>query len=220
MNLRSGIAGLLKRGSGGSGITRIQDASDVSLAGMGDGDFLRWDASNGAFYPGDVPPQALSPWYEYSAGGLLVPRVRGALVKKAADQTTADYTSFTAVAWDNEGTGCYDTDSIHDTVTNNTRLSVPSGISYVRLSFNLALSAVTADGWTTAAVSKNGSTSYPGRISITTESGNTSPALSGCSPPLPVVGGTDYFELGLQTEADNSITVAAASSWFAMELVA
>jgi hypothetical protein len=54
----------------------------------------------------------------------------GALVKKVANQTTANYTTLTAVAWDTE---VYDTNSWHDNATNNTRVTVPSSVNKVRL---------------------------------------------------------------------------------------
>src|SRR5687767_11840600 len=47
----------------------------------------------------------------------------GALVKKSIDQTTADYSTSTAVAFDEEE---YDIGGYHDNSTNNTRLTVPA----------------------------------------------------------------------------------------------
>lgn len=140
---------------------------------------------------------------------------RGALVRKAADQTTANYTTSTVVAWDQEA---YDTDSIHDNVTNNSRLTVPSGASYVRVSANLSLSSVTADVWCALFIRKGGA-GFDGRGLAYTEVGFTTVGLN-CSTAVVAVSPGDYFEVALQVETDTSITVDAAQSWFAMEVIA
>ena len=75
-----------------------------------------------------------------AAAAMKALGVRGALAKKSADLTAQNLTTATAVAWPAEA---YDTDSIHDLVTNNSRLTVPSGVSYVRLTANLRLANVT-----------------------------------------------------------------------------
>jgi hypothetical protein len=150
---------------------------------------------------------------------LLKPR--GALVTKAADATGINYSAaFNAVPWDDEAGGGYDTDSCHDNVTNNTRLLVPSGWSWVRVSFQISLSNVTAGNWVQGYIRKTGGGAYPGMPSaVWSVSTVTFPAIGLCSPPLPVTGGTDYFDAMLQCQ-DTSITIAADASWFAIELLA
>lgn len=141
---------------------------------------------------------------------------RGALVTKAANQTTANYTTATAVAWDSES---YDTDTIHDNVTNNTRLTTPSGVTKVRLQGQVDVSAFTANTWVSLVIRKNGSAAYVGAAVQISEINATFADVSVSGPILSVTGGTDYFELYLQTAADTSITVAAQTSWFAMEII-
>ena len=141
---------------------------------------------------------------------------RGALVKKTADQTAADYTTRTAIAWDGE---TYDTDAIHDNATNNTRLTVPTGVTYVRLSAGIQIVNFTADLWMRLSLQKNGSLNYDGSTQANTEAGITTLYLNLMSPVLPVTAG-DYFEITLQVETDTSIDITAARTWFAMEIVA
>lgn len=142
-------------------------------------------------------------------------KFRGALTKKAADQTAANFTAVTAVVWD---TDTYDTDAFHDTGVNTSRMTIPAGVNYVRLRAGLNLALVTADVYTSAMIYKNGSASYAGFASASVESGITTPSLTVSSPVLSVAE-ADYFEVFLLVETDTSITITAATSWFALEVV-
>lgn len=155
-------------------------------------------------------------WFTLSSG-LLVPKFRGALVKKAADQTTANYSTPADIAWDN-ASAVYDTDSIWSSGA-NTRLSVPSGITKVRVGVGIDLSAVTAGSNAYLEIQKTGSASYAGKAKVYQNNLGTTPAWQAWTAVLDVTGGTDYFTAQLFC-ADTSITVVAATSWFAMELVA
>jgi uncharacterized membrane protein len=150
-----------------------------------------------------------------AANALMGLSMRGALVKKSADQTTANYSGGVLITWDAE---TYDTDGIHDNVTNPSRLTVPAGVSWVRLIGQIDTSLVTAGSDTYIYMTKNGSTAFAGTpqlsldlVSITTPRGQIQ------TPPLQVSPG-DYFEFGINC-ADTSITVVAASSWFCMEIL-
>lgn len=150
----------------------------------------------------------------YKPGGDF----RGALVTKAADQTGANYTAVpTYIAWDTEA---YDTDAIHDTVTNNSRLTVPAGVTKVRLTGQVAVSNATASEWATLAIDKNGvTTAYAGHGSTKAVSSDASPRLNVRGPVVSVVPG-DYFQLRLTIQTDASVDVLATYSWFAMEIIA
>jgi hypothetical protein len=150
---------------------------------------------------------------------LLKPR--GALVTKAATATGLNYSaSAVAIPWDDEGGGGYDTDSCHDNVTNNTRLSVPSGWSWARVGASVILTNVTAANWVTLYIHKNGSGSWLGRPNaFWSISSLTSPGATIWTAPIQVAGGTDYFECMLQCQ-DTSMDIVADQSWFAIELLA
>ncbi len=155
------------------------------------------------------------------AGGILVGSsgiglpFKGALVTLAADETTADYTTATAVPLDAE---VYDIGGWHDNSTNNSRMTVPSGVSRVRLVANVSLLLTTADEWVQLEIRKNGATDYQGSANTFQEVGRGSDAVTVASPSLDVVE-TDYFEMFLKTQSDTSITVSDDISWFSIEAV-
>jgi hypothetical protein len=133
----------------------------------------------------------------------------GAQVKKASDQTTANYTSLTAMAFDSE---VYDVGSWHDNSTDNSRLTVPSGVDYACfhgcVQWNLGASAESA----TVYIRKNGTDTIAGQRLRGGYSGNI--GLWVATPPILVTPG-DYFELMFQYTSDTSITVFAARTAFA-----
>lgn len=150
------------------------------------------------------------------AKAIALLQVRGALVKKSADQTTANYVTAAAVAWDAED---YDTDTIHDTVTNNTRLTVPTGVTKVKIGAGWDIGSLTANEYWAVDIRKNGSNNYNGWTGLVTASPLTSAFGSIWTPILTVVA-TDYFEVFFDAQTDTSVTVFAGFSWFAMEIVA
>lgn len=139
---------------------------------------------------------------------------RGALVKKSADQTGANYTGTVAIAWDAE---TYDTSSIHDNVTNNTRLTVPNGVTRVQLRAQAALDLVTSGVYCALLIKKNNAVfdGYSGQFGGISA---TFPTINLSSPVVTVTAG-DYFEAFLVVQTDTSITIVAAQSWFAMEVI-
>ena len=140
---------------------------------------------------------------------------RGALVTLAVNETGADYTTPAAVPFDAEG---YDTDTIHSNSVNNSRLTVPAGVSKVRLSGNVALTLTTSADFGNLIIRKGASVDYIGAASIAVELTSTFGQINIASPILAVTPG-DYFELYLTMETDNSITVFDDRSWFAMEII-
>jgi hypothetical protein len=145
------------------------------------------------------------------AGGSF----RGALVTRAAQQSGANYSGVVAIAWDSE---VYDTDGIHDPVTNNTRLTVPSGVTKVRLQANVDMTSVTASSDTVVFINKNGAT-FTGTPRQRLNAGVTVPSHNIATAVVTVSAG-DYFELVLFS-ADTSIDIRIAdgASWFAMEII-
>lgn len=145
---------------------------------------------------------------------IIEPGQWGALVKKSADQTGADYSVATAVAWDAE---VRDTHSIHSNITNNTRLTTPTGAKRVRVKANIELANNAANNWVEIKIKKNGA-AFDGQGGQTVEVGSTTPIVNCSTAEVAVTGGTDYFEVFLRTQ-DTAVDVVAAGSWFEMEVI-
>jgi uncharacterized protein YjlB len=140
---------------------------------------------------------------------------RGALAYEAADDTAQNYSSLTSLTWDTDD---FDTDSLHDVSTNTERMTVPSGVSKVRLAANVHLTSLSVDMWAFLGISKNTSLDYPGVAETMQQVGTTGAYLNCRTGTLRVVPG-DYFEVEIQVETDTSVTRDASQSWFEMEIV-
>jgi len=136
----------------------------------------------------------------------------GARVTKAADQTAANYTTEATVAWDSE---VFDVGGWHDNVTDNSRLTVPSGygINYVELTACVDTALGAADSWRLMYIRKNGTTTFG--LHTFAEGGATLWGSTISSGPVSVVAG-DYFEVRFSVETDTSITVNT-NSFFAVK---
>lgn len=144
---------------------------------------------------------------------------RGALVKKNADQTGANYTTATAIAWNAE---TYDTDNFHDTVTNNSRLTIPSGlgITKVRLAASVRISGISPPDVALLDLRKNGSGVFDGSMRDHRDCTTVSTThLSWTSPVVDVTDG-DYFEAFLTIVTDTTVDITAVVSSFGIEVVA
>jgi hypothetical protein len=145
----------------------------------------------------------------------------GAMVKKSADQTGANYSLAAGggnIAFDAEA---YDVGGWHDNVTNNTRLTVPSGVNYVVIAASVTMSNVVAGQWIGLFLLKNGSASgaFDGATAfITSNDSATGPSVSFASGAIPVTAG-DYFECFLMLESDTSIDITAARCMFSIRAV-
>lgn len=145
---------------------------------------------------------------------------RGALVTKNSTTQSIPNTTETAILFD---TSFYNTESVHNGVSNTSRLTVPANVSKIKL-FAQVTFAANATGFRMAYIRKNGS-------SATTFSGQpkdgriASPAtfataMSLASPLVQVVPG-DYFELVVQQTSGGALDVQLNNlTWFAMEIVA
>jgi hypothetical protein len=147
-------------------------------------------------------------------------RFRGALVYKSADQTAANYTTATAVSFDavsyDNNTG---TDISLYSAGSPTVLTVPDGVSKVRISAHVYLTNFTASKFVAVYIYKNGvSTVYAGQGAAKVLVDATDADIGIVMPAISVVAG-DYFEVYLQVETDTSITVNSWRTWFAMEIV-
>lgn len=120
----------------------------------------------------------------------------------------------TVVNWDSEP---YDTAGWHDNAVNNTRLTVPPGVSLARFSFVLDVSAA-GNGGVRAFLLQNGVT-IPG-VAGARNTVDTAPDLvflGAQSAILPVVPG-DVFELSILNESGfNASLLSGNATWFAAE---
>ena len=140
---------------------------------------------------------------------------RGALVKPDADITTVNASAGYEIVHDAED---YDTDSIHSNSVNNTRLTVPSGVTKVRLSANVHIDALSASKYAIHLITKGGSGDYTGVAQIATKT-TLGEERSNISTAILTVTSGDYFEQKITVETDTSVTVTAARTWFAMEII-
>jgi len=135
----------------------------------------------------------------------------GAKVKKASDQTPANYSSGSVVAWDSE---IEDVGGWHDNVTNNSRLTVPSGlgITRVRLFANFKLGALLTNSRYYIKFTKDGGDlDYVHEHSIPAITAVTDTEVATITMPVAATAGS-YFEVFLLIGGgDSSITVKAAS---------
>lgn len=150
-------------------------------------------------------------------GAQIVSYLRRGCLLYSSGQTGLNATSDTALAFANES---YDTDSLHSTVTNNSRITIPSGVSKVRLSAGSLFQNVTANAEVIGYIRKNGSGSgYAGMPHAMCDTSFTFPRVNLYSAVIPVTGGTDYFEFVINCAGDSSIDVLADFTWFACEIL-
>ncbi len=143
---------------------------------------------------------------------------RGALVYKTADQAISNAT-FNMLTWDVEE---YDTDSIHSNVTNNSRLTVPAGVTRVKVICHIDWDGNTS-GDRIIDIRRNGNTS--GTVGV---GGNIIPSTNfgdlehhATTATLTVVSG-DYFEVFVFQTSGGSVDVQhvnGTKTWFAMEII-
>lgn len=153
-------------------------------------------------------------WYRRGGGSY-----RGAAAYNTAAQSIPASTN-TVLTFDSE---IYDTDSIHSTSSNTGRMTVPAGVTKVRLRGNYRSATATDQTQRTAKLYKNGALYDSGSSYVPFFSGVTSGTslASDCvmvTPAITCVAG-DYFELvALQNEAGAN-NAFAQSCFFEMEIL-
>ena len=148
--------------------------------------------------------------------GIRPPRFMGVQCELDADITTANYSSNTAIPWD--GTDIRDTDAFHDPATNNTRITIPSGLGIKRVNAigQGAYFLGTTGEYAEVHIKKNGAVfaGYPRQVSELTAGFANVMAIGAFD-----IADTDYIECIFRVEADTSVTFEKANSTFSMEVV-
>ncbi len=140
---------------------------------------------------------------------------RGALVNATTAQSIPT-TTFMALAFNAE---VYDTDFIHDNAVNNSRLTVPTGITRVRLCGMVDWGTATG-GTRNKLITKNGANAIVIGLPWLSRHPGGEPQTILTSAIVPVVSG-DYFQLKVHHDATGSISTEAGGQgvWFSMEII-
>ena len=138
----------------------------------------------------------------------------GAMVKKSADQTAANYTTATAIAWQTEvyaNGGWFDAGS-------PTIFTVPVGVTRIRAGGGVHLADISTTDRIELVLRKNNLVDYDGQVALSAPFGNSPGIRSITSGPIVCTSG-DTFALYLEVASDTSSTVSADRSHFWIEEV-
>lgn len=150
-----------------------------------------------------------------TASALMFGAFMGAKVRKSADQTTANYSGAGAIiAFNAED---YDIGGWHDNVTNNTRFTVPAGVTKVGITVAIYATLVSASTSTSFYVRKNGVVTPNNAIALNggDNGANTVIYASGYHEDKCVAG--DYYEVHAII-SDNSVTIET-ETYFAIRAI-
>jgi len=145
---------------------------------------------------------------------------RGCRVYLSQINTSITSASHYDVDFDSE---VYDTDSIHDTVTNNTRLTVPTGVTKVRLTANVHMQlSATATKFLEVTITKNGSSAFnmARAVALMPDVSNGT-GLCITTGILTAVA-TDYYEITVWHNEGSALNLLGGdvySSWFELEII-
>lgn len=150
---------------------------------------------------------------EKPSNGVHGMKFMGALVQMSEAQNISSG-SFTTLQW---GTEVYDTDNIFDPA-NPTRLTVPAGVSVVRIIANITFASNAAGGRRLQTL-KNGA-AHSGRLYVAYQAmSGADTRIYAATPPLQVAPG-DYFELQAYQDSGSTINILAqTATWFALEVI-
>lgn len=136
---------------------------------------------------------------------------RGCHLRLSADQAIGN-AALTAVTWDTE---IEDTDAFHSTVSNTSRITIPAGITAIRIGGHSVWTA-NATGRRYTQIKKNGVQfdGNPVDNRVASDTGD----ITIWSPKLIVTAG-DYFELYVYQSSGGNLSVlgGAGFCWFAIE---
>lgn len=196
------------------------DGVDFTVLGGGAGTFLDLPDTPGS-YAGEglksvrVNSGASALEFFTTAAGVGRVPFRGSLITNSTN--TNNINGGVTLAWNTE---TYDTDSFHDPVTNNSRFTIPTGVTRVRLKAQLALTNFVVVGETFMDFRKNGASLSPSVEGIFTDAsgGFNNRVYQLQSSVIDVVAG-DFLELKVNNSSTVNDDVLATGTWFAIEVV-
>lgn len=143
---------------------------------------------------------------------------RGVLAKLNADQTTANYSTPTAIAWN--GTDVYDTDALHDPASNNTKIIIPAGLNgkYAILNAVPYTSLVASSSQNSIGIQKGGSNNYNGFGGRGGSNGTFANGTLQGRTQIVLLATGDEFTSRLYM-SDTSVTLLAATSTFGLRIL-
>ncbi len=116
-----------------------------------------------------------------------------------------------------------DTDNIHSTSVNPSRLTVPAGVTRVKLSGQFSVSDNQAGTFRYASFLKNGGTlgNPSSRVQSTMPPNGSGTVTLNVYSPITSVAAGDYFEFLMQASVSgtSTVTAAAGNTWFEMQII-
>lgn len=146
---------------------------------------------------------------------------RGALVYPSSSLTIPDVSTL-IISFDAED---YDTDNIHSTTLNQTRLTVPQGVTKVRLSAQVVLAPVNQAGGTIKVfILRSFPAAYAGEaFAVSYVSTNLYDVVIQCRTAVLNVEAGQYFELQVNNDLSFAETIVGSlygdRTWFEMEIL-
>jgi hypothetical protein len=201
-------------------------AATVTITGVGAAKALR-HKGGGVLAAGVISLGMRVDAVYYAAGDYYVlenPAFRGCLVYRNTDQVITTSTDTDILFSTSFAVEDYDTSEIHSLVTNPQRLTVPAGVSRVRLLARVTFD-INATGLRSLAITKNVGGAFVGspykaRLASSLPPGHHT--LFAPTPVLRVVPG-DYFRMQVRQESGGDLaaegSVTGDQTWFAMEIV-
>jgi hypothetical protein len=139
---------------------------------------------------------------------------RGCRLTKSADQSVTAST-FAAVTWDQED---IDTDGFHDTTSNTSRLTIPTGLGGVyRVTGTLAFSSVSDQNDQIVALYINGVEDVTSRIRLGASYANSTTSINIPFSWLVQLAAGDYIEVYGRTTDTTTPTIRGSDSHAALE---
>jgi hypothetical protein len=153
----------------------------------------------------------------------VAPPIRGAKAFGSVNHSILT-TTVTSVILNAEA---YDTDAIHDNAVNNTRLTVPAGVTRIRLTGYVKWAA-NGSAMRQLAIRKNGAggtiddvmAGYEPTIYTSASGASAEEHGANIDSGIITVAAADYFELRVEQTSGLSLNLLAGDHWFQMDILA